>query len=31
MVEEVKEPKLGDGQPKEKLQGPCYDGEWMNE
>ena len=27
MVEEVEEPKLGDGQPEEKLQEPFYDGE----
>ena len=30
MVEEVEEPKLGDGLPGEKLQEPCYDRE-MNE
>ena len=27
MVEEEEELKLGDGQPKGKLQEPCYDGE----
>ena len=29
MVEGEEELELGDGLPEEKLQEPCYDGEWL--
>jgi hypothetical protein len=29
MVEEEEELELGDRMPGEKLQEPCYDGEWV--